>query len=247
MTVILYRNNSDRRKINKVITELQTINVVLKSDTDITRPEIELDTASLPPEANYCYIAAFSRYYFINSQNITRGKDLKITLEIDVLMSWKDVINNTTVIASRSSNKGNKQLPDDIPLLAKRNVIYKRLTGGITASGKFGSDRVDSTVASILLTVINARGETPGTPILNEPVITSLMVSLSWEAIEGATKYYIYRKDPGTDDFQIVGQPAAQLYDDTVGSAGTYLYKIRAFKDNALSGFSNTISATVEG
>lgn len=152
MDIILYTNSSDPRKLNKTLTELTTISVRLKDDTNIMHPVIELDSAYLPPSANYCYIEKFKRYYFINQQGIAVGRDLMLTLEIDVLMSWKSQINDSNVVAVRSTNRGHKMLPDNIPIQAKRNIIYKQFSGGNSA---FGSDKVTAETRCFLLTVLN--------------------------------------------------------------------------------------------
>lgn len=151
MDIKLYNNTSDYRSLNKAITEIKTISVRLKDNTDIMRPVIELDSANLPPTANYCYIPSFKRYYYINQQGIAIGRDLMLTLDIDVLMSWREyLLNNAVVTAARSSNLPNKKLPDNIPVLANKNVIYKAFTGG---NKFFGSDKVTKDSYCYLLTV----------------------------------------------------------------------------------------------
>lgn len=152
MDIILYNNASDPRKLNKTITAIKTIAVRLKDDTDVMHPVIELDSANLPPTANYCYIEKFSRYYFINRQGIAVGRDLMLTLDVDVLMSFKGFINNSTVVAERSSNKFNRYIGDNIPLLSKQNNIFKAFTPfqGLYA---FDSSTITAETPCILLTV----------------------------------------------------------------------------------------------
>ena len=152
MNIVLYNNSSDPRKLNKTITAINTISVRLKDDTDIMRPVIELDSANLPPNANYCYIEKFSRYYFINKQGISVGRDLMLTLEVDVLMSFRTFINNSMVVAERSSNKFNRYIGDNIPILSKQNNIFKAFTPhqGLYS---FDSSAITSETPCILLTV----------------------------------------------------------------------------------------------
>ena len=153
MDIILYNTTDDNRKLNKALTAIKTIPVRLKDDTDIMHPVIELDSANLPPTANYCYIATFGRYYYINQQDIKIGWDLVLTLSVDVLMSWKSDILNSTVIAERTSNKYNKYIPDKIPMLSRQNNIFKAFTPyqGLYA---FGSGGITNETPCILLTVI---------------------------------------------------------------------------------------------
>ena len=157
MEIILYNNTSDRRKLNKTITQLRSINVFLKEDTDVMHPVIDVTGVDLSG-ANYCYIEKFGRYYYINQQAVQLAKNTSLTLEVDVLMSWKTEIKSSKVIAVRSSNNGHNMLSDNIPLLANRNVIYKQFIG---ADSRFGSDTVNSTTHCYLLTVINGGAKAP--------------------------------------------------------------------------------------
>lgn len=152
MDIILYNNTDDNRKMNKSLTAIKTISVRLKDDADIMHPIIELDGANLPLTANYCYIADFKRYYYINQRGIKIGRVLTLTLSVDVLMSFKDNINDSVVIARRSGTNYNKMLPDVIPIQANRNVLYRKFTGG---SVGFGSDTVTAASKCYCLSVLN--------------------------------------------------------------------------------------------
>ena len=190
MDIILYNNTDDNRKLNKSPTAIKTISVRLKDDTDIMHPIIELDGANLPLTANYCYIAAFNRYYYINQQGIKIGRDLVITLSVDVLMSFKDVINNSVVVARRSGNKYNKMLPDMIPIQANRNVLYRKFTGGNTG---FGSDKVTAASKCYCLSVLNG-GINLSPPSGLEITSSGLVITVKWQAVTGAFDYdVIYR------------------------------------------------------
>ena len=153
MDIILYNTKDDNRKLNKTLTEIKSITVRLKDDTDIMHPVIELDGANLPSTANYCYIAAFGRYYYINQQDIKIGRDLVLTLSVDVLMSWKSLILDSTVIAERTSNKYNKYIPDKIPMLSRQNNIFKAFTP-YQGAYAFNSGTITAETPCILLTVI---------------------------------------------------------------------------------------------
>lgn len=246
MEMILCTNNSDNRELNKNITQISTVGIKLKDDNEIVNPTVILSGGYLPPAANYAYIATLHRYYFINGQRIMPGKQLELMLKVDVLMSWQTVVKTSQVIASRSSNKPNKQIPDQIPLIAKRNVIYKRLEGGIYERGGFGSDVITSLTPSILLSVINGRGETPTDPVLSLVSKLDTVIALSWTAIEGATKYQLQRKDPTTGVFGLVVETTSTTHSDTVPDFGTYIYRVRAISDLAQGAFSNELTVTAE-
>lgn len=152
MDIILYNTADDNRKLNKTLIEIKTIPVRLKDDADIMHPVIELDSANLPPTANYCYIAAFNRYYYINQQGIKIGRDLTLTLAVDVLMSFKTQILASTVVAERSSKYCNRYLSDKIPISAQQNNIFKAFEPyqGLYA---FDSGALTTETPCILLTV----------------------------------------------------------------------------------------------
>ena len=152
MQLILYNNISDKRKLNKTITQLSTVEIKLKDENEIVNPTVILSAAYLPPSANYAYIAKLKRYYYINGQRILPGNQLELNMSVDVLMSFKDVINNSVVVARRSGNNYNKMLPDMIPLQANRNVLYRKFAGG---SVGFGSDKISASSKCYCLSVLN--------------------------------------------------------------------------------------------
>ena len=205
MDIILYNNTDDNRKLNKSPTAIKTIPVRLKDDTDIMHPVIELDAANLPPTANYCYIAAFNRYYYINQQGIKIGRDLTLTLSVDVLMSFKDIINNSVVVARRSGNKYNKMLPDIIPVQANRNVLYRKLTGD---AGVFGSQLINADSYCYCLTVLNGGinlNPPSGLTLSKSSILGVPGILAKWNTITGAKFYNVdMQKDGG--EWLVVGK-----------------------------------------
>lgn len=254
MTITLYNNSSELNFISKVLTELTSTAAVLKDGTEISAPVVRLN-AAMPPAANYCYIPAFGRYYYISKQTILPGGINELTLSCDVLMSFKDTILGSNVIAERSTNKCNKKLPDNIPLLAKRNVLYKKLIGGIGESNYFGSDKPGAANYSLLLTVINTRGTAPtGAPVISfGSTVYPSEVKILWNKVDTATAYRVYRKSDSDSDFQyltrIVAAPGDENYeyDDVLTVPGTYQYRVSAENNQAIGNYSNTLTYTYEG
>lgn len=238
MQIILYTNKSDKRELNKNITQIAEVSITLKNDTDIINPVIVINGEYLPPSANYCYIPVFARYYFLTNQRVNVGKMLEITMAIDVLMSWKTQILKSRVIAMRSTNKSHRGLPDEIPILSRRNIIYKRLMGGIYDSDLFGSDKIGAEKFSILLTVINGQI----TPTLDITAIDGQNITLSWSAIENAN-YFLERRGAG-GEWAVILTGAGTEYTDYV-DAGTWQYRIRALIDGTYTNYSNVVIAKV--
>ena len=94
MELILYQTADNDNVINKDKEEIKRYDIVLKDPSDIVAPVIRLkeELTNLREVSNYAYIAEFDRYYFIRSIANT-SKDIWIlTLECDVLESFKDDI-----------------------------------------------------------------------------------------------------------------------------------------------------------
>ena len=151
MNITIYQCKDDRRKLNKTLSAARSYNVSLKDDTSAVNPTLIL-SQPLPPNYNYCYIPIFKRYYFITDSRVLIAKQYEITLACDVLMSFAATIKDSPVILRRSSNLGNKLIPDNIPLLSQRQYIYKNFKGGDL--DVFGSDKVDINTHNYLLTTL---------------------------------------------------------------------------------------------
>ena len=79
-------------------------------------------------------------------------------------------------------------------------------------------------------------------PAMNEAYINNGNITLSWTGISGATGYEIYRKEEGGEYIKI-GNATSGLFEDTTCEyEKTYYYKVRAYKDEAYTDFSNEIS-----
>lgn len=105
MNVILYATSSDKRKLNKALTPLQSMSDVTIKDTpnSITNPVIIVSTFPTWKQCNYVYIEEYGRYYFVDDMQVLAGLRVELTCRVDVLMSNRDYINNLNAIVSRSS------------------------------------------------------------------------------------------------------------------------------------------------
>ena len=108
MTVIFYKYNDIKNKINKTLSGGLTVNdVVIQNDFDITSFELLIKNSDFNSEYNYCYIQDLGRYYFIESVEKMNGTIYKIRLTVDVLKSFSTQIENIQAIITKSEN------PDD--------------------------------------------------------------------------------------------------------------------------------------
>ena len=106
MELHIYNNNSNTNVLNKNITLVNTLDFSLKIDNSILQPVLILKNYS---EGNYCYIKEFKRYYYIRDIKLLSGGLYQLQLDVDVLMTYKDII-MTNPISTRKIVK----IPNEI-------------------------------------------------------------------------------------------------------------------------------------
>ena len=85
---------------------------LLKDDTSVTAPEIELSLASSNPVSyTYAYIPSFSRYYFVNDWTYVLGR-WTASLSVDVLASFRTEIGALSPYVLRSSSAYDEDISD---------------------------------------------------------------------------------------------------------------------------------------
>lgn len=114
MNVTLYSNTGDPRQLNKNLTFLNTTYAIQATDEiSVTDPELIINVSALV-DFNYVEIADFGRKYYVRSKTYLNGNQCRVGLHVDVLESFKNEINNSIVIADRSSNRNNKYIEDPV-------------------------------------------------------------------------------------------------------------------------------------
>lgn len=98
MELQIYNNDSNTNVVNKKITLVDTVNFNLKSDNSILQPILLIKKYT---KGNYCYIKEFNRYYYITDIKLLTGGLYQLQLEIDVLMSYKEVIMTQPITTSK--------------------------------------------------------------------------------------------------------------------------------------------------
>ena len=91
------------------------------------------------------------------------------------------------------------------------------------------------------------------TPKPSAPVVrignsaTSGKPMLTWNTVEGATSYRIYRSTSKGSGYSLLGTVTATSYTNTGAKAGTtYYYRVKACNDAGLSPYSNVVSGKVK-
>lgn len=98
MELQIYNNNSNTNVVNKNITLVDTLNFTLKSENSILQPTLLVKKYR---QGNYCFIKEFKRYYYISDIKLLTGGLYQLQLEIDVLMSYKEVIMSRPISTSK--------------------------------------------------------------------------------------------------------------------------------------------------
>ncbi len=115
MNVTLYINRSEKNVLNKALTTIGQYNCKIKDDCTITNPTIII--ADIPDNNisrfNYMYIDTFERYYFIDAPTLLNHGLVEVAGKTDVLMSFKDEINNCSGVLERQETIFDAYLPDD--------------------------------------------------------------------------------------------------------------------------------------
>ena len=127
MRIIFYTNNSDSNELNKninLVTELQCN--VNKDNLDILSPILFLSYFDIKKlNINYCYIEELNRYYFINSYTIEKNNLIKIQLETDVLMTFKnDILLSSGIVKETKNNQNNFSSQFELLDTKQQKILY---------------------------------------------------------------------------------------------------------------------------
>lgn len=114
MTIKLYHNESDKRTVNKTLTDEGPLTgAVIIDDTSILHPRLKVrDNGIIMVQYNYCYIADFKRYYYITDITVSNGY-IYIDCDVDVLMSYANEIKAFNAVIKRQQFLCNYYLDDE--------------------------------------------------------------------------------------------------------------------------------------
>ena len=139
MNIKIYHNYSANNKLNKNISLLIEKNVKLKNETNIIRPTIIL-TGDISNNMNYVYIPKFNRYYYIVDKKSINNEMFEIFLEVDVLMSFKEIILNLHCIIDKQQDLSNinKYYNDGSFIVSSKEFIKTiNFPNGFNDNGEF--------------------------------------------------------------------------------------------------------------
>lgn len=135
--IYLYKNKSEKNKLNKSLTNPVTLTGVLREETSIITPIITI-SANNPYNYNYAYIPVFGRYYFINDILSVNQGAWRLHMQVDPLMSFKAQILNSYVILDDSTDNGSNYLPGDVWVNnVKERTDIVNFPSGLSNEGSF--------------------------------------------------------------------------------------------------------------
>lgn len=135
MTITFYNMTDDKNKINKTLTNGYTLqNIYFKKSMENLNPYLIIQGVNLNAY-NYCYIEDLNKYYFIDSIIHDNNNNIRINLKIDVLMSYKTIIEKSHLnIVECEKNYINElkadSIKNDLLILSKIDIDVKNLFNG---------------------------------------------------------------------------------------------------------------------
>lgn len=111
--IILYQNSAEVNRVDKssYLVEVDTLTGVFREECSMQRPSVLINT-SVVPTFNYVFIPSFNRYYYVTSITTVSQGIWRMELNCDVLMSFKDKINELSALIGRQENVYNEYLVD---------------------------------------------------------------------------------------------------------------------------------------
>lgn len=111
MNVIFYNTTSDKRYLVKTLTDALPLTVNAKNAVQYKTVVFEMSKGSGVATKNYAYIQEFNSYYFVSVKDYNNGF-LKVTLELDVRMTFANDIKALSGTVARNEFASNGYLVD---------------------------------------------------------------------------------------------------------------------------------------
>lgn len=130
-----YRNNSDRRRVEKDLTLRFEKNLELKGDVDVSNP-VFIITGDVSEYAavNYMHVGAFGRYYYLDPPRALPGGLVEVTGHVDILSTLAMPLWNAKAIVDRQETYYNLYLNDGtFQAQCNDKVVTKEFSGGFSS------------------------------------------------------------------------------------------------------------------
>lgn len=138
MDITLYINTSEVNKLSKDLNSAVTLQGTIRDASSVIYPSIDIQTDNISTY-NYMYIPLFNRYYFIRDIVAYRNSIWNVKLECDVLQTYKDYINNLSIILSDTEIHGrNTYMNSEVwQTNVKESTSILNFPSGLNENGEF--------------------------------------------------------------------------------------------------------------
>lgn len=111
MNITLYKNISEKNRLDKTLIEPIPLVGTLKAETSLINPILIIESESVIT-SNYLYILEFDRFYYINDITVLRNNLYQLSCSVDVLTTWKSAILNLDAIIEKQKEKADMYIDD---------------------------------------------------------------------------------------------------------------------------------------
>ena len=133
MQLELYKNNSSFNTINKALTLLTSLTIHLKQGANLLHTQIIIHNNDQLKELNYAKM--LDRCYFVQVQTLNNNKFLLLTLDEDVLETYKqDILASSQDVIEKSTAGNIKQTnvsPETVSKTFNSDIKLENNTGSI--------------------------------------------------------------------------------------------------------------------
>lgn len=115
MDVQFYNYQGERLKVGKTLENPVTLTGYLRDTYNVLTPVLTIRHKD-EFTYNYVYIPVFGRYYFVDGYTVANRDEIILSLKVDVLETYKDVIRAATGTVTESDNAN--------PYISTRENVY---------------------------------------------------------------------------------------------------------------------------
>ena len=125
MNITLYTTADDVRTVNKALNTVKVVTATPTEPMNVLTPTLIINYDNNVLSANYVYIPALNRYYYIDNMDLLKGNRLLLTCRVDVLKTYAAALTDCGCIVTRSESIGTPtEVPDkNLPVDPNREEI----------------------------------------------------------------------------------------------------------------------------
>lgn len=138
MQVQIYKTSSERHRLSKSLTNQINKTCHILDGTSITDPVIVIGYDASLLQHTYAYITDFGRYYFITNMEVLPGQEIRLSLHVDVLMTYKDQIKACNARVTRSQSNYDPMISDNLIInKVNTNITQRKIGSGFTRANQY--------------------------------------------------------------------------------------------------------------